>query len=236
MKSILTVQAGSRAYGCHTEDSDYDQVQIVIESLEDRMHIGKVPFESSQHKTDEGDTHVYSLETFCKLASQGNPNMVEVLYCPVLQYTSEGNELIENRHLFWSKQAGARFLGYMKAQKERLLGLRGQKDVNRPELVEKYGYDTKYAYHIIRLGYIGNEFLTSGYMGLPFRGLRLQNLKDIRAGKWTLEEVTAKAEELEQHLKYALDYGPAPHEPDTLQLSNLLRRAYLSHWCVNFTY
>jgi len=48
-----------------------------------------------------------------------------------------------------SKRAGRGYLGYLRGQKERLLGTRGQKRVNRPELVEAHGFDTKYAMHAL---------------------------------------------------------------------------------------
>jgi hypothetical protein len=51
------------------------------------------------------------------------------------------------------KRAGRGYLGYLRAQKELLLGARGQKRVNRPELVEAHGFDTKYAMHALRLGW-----------------------------------------------------------------------------------
>ena len=34
--------------------------------------------------------------------------------------------------------------------------------VNRPELIAAHGYDTKYAGHVLRLGYQGIEFLETG--------------------------------------------------------------------------
>jgi hypothetical protein len=232
MKTILRVQTGSRAYGCHNEDSDHDEVAIVLENLDERMEIGKEPFTSGQKKIGSGDCHIYSLEKFCQLATQGNPNILEVCFSPVLFYTPEGNELIENRNWFWSKQAGSRFLGYMKAQKERLLGERGQKDVNRKDLVEKYGYDTKYAYHIIRLGLIGNEFITSGYIRLPMRDSHVKVLKAIRNGEWKIGEVIQEADEQERLMKLAIEHGAAPEKPASSNCSKWLRDTYVSHWTV----
>jgi hypothetical protein len=37
--------------------------------------------------------------------------------------------------------------------------------VNRAELVEQFGYDTKYAIHTLRLGHQGVEFLETGTPG-----------------------------------------------------------------------
>jgi hypothetical protein len=51
---------------------------------------------------------------------------------------------------------------YLEAQRQRLVGERGQRDINRTRLVERFGYDTKYTMHILRLGHQGVEFLESG--------------------------------------------------------------------------
>jgi hypothetical protein len=232
MKNILLVRSGSRAYGVHTDTSDYDTTGICLEDFASHLSIDKHPFEQ-YHRTEDDGT-VYSLSKFCRLASAGNPNIIEVLYSPVLEYTAEGNELIENRQWFWSKRAGSAFLGYIKAQKERLLGERGQKDVNRRDLVAKFGYDTKYAYHIIRLGIIGNEFLTCGYIQLPLADKYVQMLKDIREGKWTLASVIKEAEHWESNLKFAVEHGVAPTDPQISNINDWLRSTYMKHWSSEF--
>lgn len=48
------------------------------------------------------------------------------------------------RRKFLSQLAVERFLGYMRAQRERMLGLSKRNVPNRPELIEKYGWDVKY--------------------------------------------------------------------------------------------
>jgi hypothetical protein len=77
------------------------------------------------------------------------------------------------------------FLGCAKAaplimQRQRLVGERGQRDVNRVELIERFGYDTKYAMHMLRLGHQGVEFLESGRLTLPIRD-------PVRTTRWMFE-------------------------------------------------
>lgn len=57
-----------------------------------------------------------------------------------------------------------------------MLGLRGKS--GRPELIEKYGFDTKFAMHMVRLGW----------------------LRDLRQGEKTREEALEAAESLEHRL------------------------------------
>lgn len=58
----------------------------------------------------------------------------------------------------------------------------------------KFGYDTKHAMHLVRLLRMGYEILTTG--DLTVRRPDAQDLLDIRAGKWTYEEVTKYTDEM----------------------------------------
>ena len=89
--------------------------------------------------------------------------------------TDWAQSLIRLREAFVSRASGARFLGYLVAQKLKMKGERAH-TVNRPELVAKYGYDTKFAMHALRLGYEGIEMMTHGRLTLP---VAEPNLSDI---------------------------------------------------------
>jgi hypothetical protein len=63
---------------------------------------------------------------------------------------------------------------------------RGQRRVNRPELVEAHGYDTKYAMHALRLGYQGLELLEAGRVTLPMSERERSTVMAVRLGhRWT---------------------------------------------------
>ncbi len=55
-----------------------------------------------------------------------------------------GAELAANAHRFVSRLAADRFLGYLRGQRAAMVGAAGA-HTNRPELVARHGYDTKYA-------------------------------------------------------------------------------------------
>jgi hypothetical protein len=221
METIIKVITGSTAYGVNTEGSDVDYVEIVLEPLTFMTPV----FESAQKKNP--DLAVYSLQKYCRLAAAGNPNMIEVLYSPVVETSAIGDKLITLNWALWSQQAGKKFLGYMQAQRERLLGLRGQKDVNRPDLVEKYGYDTKYAYHIIRLGIIRSEYMLKGYMDIPLYMQDRMLLTSIRNGGVKLEEVLERAVYYENKLKEYTNRKQVPERPRQDILERFLQETYL---------
>ena len=118
----------------------------------------------------------------------------------IVTITALGRDLRANASRIVSKRCGARFLGYMRAQRDGMLGLRSR-DVNRPELVARYGYDTKYAMHMLRLTIQGIELLSTGAITLPVPEPQLSILRAARSDEqrtvflrlWTLKEAYIKA-------------------------------------------
>jgi hypothetical protein len=267
---ILRGTVGSTAHGLHlTGTDDRDEMGIAVEPP-DRV-IGLTAFEQHIHRTAEErlrhnptadqrahgrtppsqagdlDLTVYSLRKFAKLAANGNPTVQILLFVKPLFINRWGQRLRDRADLFASKEAGARFLGYLQAQRERLLGERGQMRVTRTELVERHGYDTKFAMHAVRLGYQGVEYLESGRLTLPMEAGR-EYCMNVRLGKIPLAEVVGVLEDLERQLcvlTYGLDTLPEtapgrrdfskgtsrlPDQADRQQLDELLVEIYTEAW------
>lgn len=179
------------------------------------------------------DLTVYSLRKWARLAMDGNPSMLLLLFAPpshTVTCDARGHQLRELAPAFASKQAGARFLGYLQQQRQRLLGERGQKNVNRRELVEKYGYDTKYAGHMLRLGAQGVEFMTTGCLQLPMSDPWRSRILDVRQGRVDINEVLTQAGELERHLKDLCSSSPLPDHPETERIERWVLERYWQHW------
>jgi hypothetical protein len=81
----------------------------------------------------------------------------------------------------------------------KLLSDRLAKFGSRQELVSKYGYDTKFASHLIRLLKEGVELLSTGDLKFPlvWKGL----LKDIRYGKYSMNDVLSMADVIEKEVE-----------------------------------
>jgi uncharacterized protein len=118
----------------------------------------------------------------------------------------------------------------MRGQPERLLGTRGQKRVNRPELVEAHGYDTKYAMHAARLGHQGIELLETGRLTLPMPEPERSRLMAIRTGELTFDEAMAEIDDVERRLAEALERSPLPDRPDRAAVDAFLVDAYKRTW------
>ena len=178
------------------------------------------------------DLIVYSLRKWMRLALTGNPTILLPLFVPdveIVRITGLGHELRANADRIVSRLAGLRFAGYLRTQRQRML--EGALKVNRPELIEKYGFDTKYAMHMVRLGVQGVELLETGRMTLPIAEPWLTWLRDLRRGKHTEEEAVEAAAELEDRLdRLVRGDSPVPEQPDRAWADRWLVRAYDSAW------
>lgn len=235
--TILRATVGSKCLGLDTPESDTDEIGICVEPLSEAMGLD-APFEqfvrTGADETREGpDLQIYGLRKFLRLALSGNPTILALLFipremCSVLE--SRASQLRDMRGAIISKQAGKAFLGYMQAQRQRLLGERGQKRIKRPELEEKYGFDTKYAMHILRLGLQGVELLKTGSLTFPMSGPERDYLRGVRAGAESFNNVLTRAGELEAELKELLDTSPLPERPNRFMVEEWMLTIYIRAW------
>ncbi len=233
--SILKGVVGSTAHGLNLTTGDRDEMGIFVETMEQVMGLTSEDHRISRSKpvgvrSEPGDLDLteYSLRKFCRLAKQGNPSVMVLLWLP--EYITKhpiGEQLIGIRDHFISREAGQRFLGYLISQKMRLTGERSR-NVTRPDLVEKYGYDTKFAMHALRLGYEGIELLTHRTMTIPAPANRREILMAVRTGDIRLDAVLMLIEEAEKKLKGLID--DCTWTVDSKAIDKFLVEAHLDYW------
>lgn len=238
--TILRTEAGSSVLGLSTAGADRDELGICIPPPE--YVVGLQQFEQYVYRTqpegvrsgeDDLDLTVYSLRKWCSLALKGNPTILMMLYtpeaaCSVLDLA--GYRLRDLDWAFASKKAGSAFLGYIQQQRQRLQGERGQMRVKRPELVEAHGFDTKYAAHILRLGFQGVEYLQTGRITVPSPDGMRDYILRVRNGELDQNAVLTRAGELEEEIKDLMDVTDLPAEPDYGAVNNFLVSTHRIQW------
>lgn len=239
--TVLRCQVGSRVHGLDLPGSaDRDEMGICLEPPEYVIglrsfdqYIYRSGAEHTRSGHDDLDLTVYSLRKWTRLALDGNPTVLLPLFVPeseIVTVTDAGHDLRANAHRFVSRRAGERFLGYLRAQRDRMEGVRGGKHTNRPELVERHGFDTKYAYHMVRLGLQGVELLTTGRITLPTPDPDRSWLLALRRGEHTRPQALERTGDLEERLTALCRSSSLPESPDTRWADRWLSDTYRHHW------
>jgi hypothetical protein len=234
---ILRGVVGSTAHGLNiVGEDDIDEMGVFIEppeyvcGLRSLDHyIKRDQPEGVRAKPGDLEVTMYSLRKFCGLAAKGNPSVLVLLWLPEHQMKSKlGRELVWLRDKFISHEMGERFLGYLTSQKLRLEGKLSKK-VQRPDLVEKYGYDTKFAGHAVRLGFEGLELLTDRKLTLPMKQHERDYVREVRTGKHPLPEVLEQIESLQGALRNLIEKRK-DWKADIQGINNFLVKAHREHW------
>jgi predicted nucleotidyltransferase len=186
--------------------------------------------EGTQNTANDIDVTCYSLQRWGELMLKGNPAVLHYLYAGnMLGMTVWDSHVLPRRQELLSQKSAIQYLGFADNQRMRLTGERGMgRHGQRADLVEKYGYDTKFAMHYIRLLYECRELLRDRQLTLP-RPER-DHLIQIRTGKFTQEEMFALGAELKAECESLLAKTTLPEAPDKMLLSEIISAAYLEHW------
>jgi len=239
----LEVIMGSVAYGVANDTSDMDVYGFAIPSrdyvfphLRGEIEGFSTPgprFEQFQqhHIKDhpkEYDVCIYNITKYFKLCMHSNPNMVDSLFVPrrcVLYSTPVGELVRENRHLFLSKAAWPKFKGYAYSQLHKMRTK--NPEGGRVKTVEKYGYDVKFAYHVVRLLNEVEQILSTGELNLE---ANREQLKSIRRGEWSMEKIVDYFERKEKDLESVYKESKLPHVADEDAIKGLLMKCLEHHY------
>jgi uncharacterized protein len=242
---------GSVAYGVSSDTSDTDIYGFCMPPQELVFpHLGgEIPgfgtqiqrFEQFQihHILDksamggtgrEYDLQIFSIVKYFQLLMENNPNMIDSIFTHptcVLHSTQIGDLVRENRKIFLHKGSWHKFKGYAYAQLHKMDIKNPQEGSKRSELIDKFGFDVKYAYHIVRLVGEVEQILTEHDIDLQRNH---EQLKAIRRGEWTVEQIKAFFTEKEKALESVYHSSTLPYKPDEPKIKQLLLQCLEIHY------
>jgi uncharacterized protein len=241
---ILRSVVGSGLHGIAIASTDdHDEMGVYIEPPEYVLGIEKhredyvwrTQPEGTRSGHNDTDLVLYSLRKYLRLAIKGNPTVMLPLFAPeksLVVVTPLGEELRSLRASLLSQQAVERLLGYMHSQHERMLGQSKRSVPNRPELIEKYGWDVKYGSHALRLAYQGFEIASAGTLTLPLPHQQRERVLSVKRGEVPRDEVSAEIGSLEAEVRSLLDEGrtPLPDAADFRRITAWAVDAQRRHW------
>ena len=240
---------GSMAFGVASDDSDRDVYGFAIPPKEDLFpHLAgeivgfgtpRKPF-ACFHQTHirdpealggrgvEYDLTIYSIARYFTLCMECNPNAIDSLFTAqecVLSLTKVGAMVRDSRKIFLHKGIWTRFKAYAYAQ---LHKMESKAPIGkRVQIRERFGFDVKYAYNLVRLLYECEQLLMFGDMDL--RRDR-EHLKAIRRGDVKVEDIRSWASDKEKQLEKLYLESQLPDRPSETTIRNLLMNCLEEHY------
>lgn len=215
---LLVARRGSEAHGTYVPPTDPNSIddrdiQTVVVAPKS-YYFGLSNFEHAEAINPPWDVVIDEFKKFIMLLLKQNPNVLSLLWLEREDYLylhPLGERLITNRDLFSSRIAYKSFCGYADGQLRRMTHVagRGYLGAKRKALVDKHGYDTKNAAHLIRLLHMGKEFMATGTMTVK-RTWDRDMILEIKRGEWSLERVNAYAADLFAACREAVATSPLP--------------------------
>lgn len=239
-------EVGSVAYGVSQKSSDLDIYGFCIPPKEMVFPhlVGEIPgfgrqkqrFEQyQQHGIEDPDdpdliwdVTIYAIVRFFMLCMENNPNMIEAIFTPercVLTCSDVGKLVRDRRQIFLHKGSWHKFKGFAYSQVHKMKTK--NPEGKRVQLIEKFGFDVKFAYHAVRLMDEAEQILTTHDLDLEESAERLIA---IRRGEWTQEEVMAYFERKEEELQALYETSTLPHSPDEGAIKQLLLDCFEEAW------
>jgi len=241
---------GSEAYGSSTELSDIDIYGFCIppQHILFPHLVGIIPgfdrnvhgFEQYQRhhimdtdahagKGQEYDIQIFNIVKYFRLCLDGNPNMLDSLFTPqdcVRFQTQLAVEVRDNRRLFLHAGCWSKLRGYSLSQIGKMKNKRAES--GRHWMIEKYGYDLKFAMHAVRLLCEAEQIFTTGDIDLRKDA---ELYKAIRRGDWTSEEVIAWVDQKALYLEGIKDSCTIiPSKPREAEVKQLLVNCLEHHY------
>jgi hypothetical protein len=206
---IFRCIVGSRAYGLENDASDTDRRGIYLPPAEMHWSLYGVP---EQLENDETQECYWELQKFLMLALKANPNVLECLYSPLVESSSElADRMLAMREAFLSKLVYQTYNGYVLSQFRKL----------EQSIQSRGSIKWKHAMHLIRLLLSGITVLREGLV--PVRvDLHRDRLLAIRDGAVSWEDVDAWRLALHAEFENAFAATSLPDWPDYARVNDFL--------------
>jgi uncharacterized protein len=212
-------------YGCYIEPPERILGVLALEHF-----VWSSGSATEKNTADDVDVTTYSLHRWGELIRKGNPAILHYLFAANALSSGTWERFIgSHRENLISKRAARQYLGFAASQKMRLTGERGMgRHGQRPDLIERYGFDVKFAMHYVRLLGECRELLREHKVTLPRPEKEL--LIDIRSGKYTQDQVFEIGDGLHRECEQLLEKSDLPDSVDAGLLSRQIADAYQYHW------
>ena len=209
---IYRCVVGSQAYGLNDENSDVDRRGIYLPPAKLHWSLYGVPAQIENNDTQEA---YWELQKFLVMALKANPNILECLHTPLVEYaTPLAEELVAHRKVFLSKLIYQTYNGYVMSQFKKL----------EQDLRARGEIKWKHAMHLMRLLLSGISALREGELRVRLDEER-DALLTIKRGERPWPDVNAWRLRLHKEFDEAFASTQLPERPDYAWANEFLLKA-----------
>lgn len=209
---IYRCVVGSRAFGLEHAESDTDRRGIYLPTAEQHWSLYGVPEQLENEATQEA---YWELQKFLVLALKANPNILECLYSPLIEFTTPlADELLAMREAFLSQMVYQTFNGYVMSQFKKISA----------DLRNHGAVKWKHVMHLLRLLQSGITVLREEFVPVKITESRAELLA-VRRGEMPWDEVETWRKALHAEFDAAYRTTTLPERPDYDRANAFLLRA-----------
>ncbi len=211
---IYRCVVGSKAFGLDDENSDTDLRGIYLPPAEFHWSMYGVP---EQIENKENEECYWELQKFLLLALKANPNVLECLNTPLIEYKNEiAEELLSIKTSFYSKLIYQTYNGYVMSQFKKL-----EQDLRTTGEIR-----WKHAMHLIRLLLQGIEIMKTGELNVKVTENQDQLLA-VKRGEILWDSINDWRLLLHHEFEEAFAKTKLPERPDYEKVNDFLIRVFL---------
>lgn len=229
MKTIFSTIVGSRLYGISTETSDTDIKGFGFPPIDALIGLNK--FEQQTEKSETEESCIYTVGKFLFLCYKGNPTVLEVAFTNKkfhLITSAIGLEVCEfAQQNLLTKALFKPYSAYFRKQVCKLD--RPERFGKRQVLIDKYGFDTKFAAHAYRLGTQCKEIMVLQSLNPTLGWLDQKICRDIREGLFSKEQVKGMLSELDTEMYDAYQASKLSEKPDFHKVNDFIVDIHLRY-------
>jgi len=209
---IYRCVVGSRAFGLADETSDTDYRGIYLPPANIHWSLYGIPEQLEDRDREEC---FWELQKFLVLALKANPNILECLHTPMVEYANDiTKELLSARKIFLSKLVYQTYNGYVMSQFKKL----------EQDLRARGEIKWKHAMHLIRLLLQGVDILRTSDLVVSVEENRAALLA-IKGGGVEWKDVNKWRLDLHKQFADAFETTTLPERPDYEAANDFLIRA-----------
>lgn len=209
---IYRCVVGSKAFGLDDENSDTDWRGIYLPPADLHWSMFGVP---EQIENKEAEECFWELQKFLILALKANPNILECLHTPLIEYADDtAQELLSIKQIFFSKLIYQTYNGYVMSQFKKL-----EQDLRSTGAIR-----WKHVMHLIRLLLQGMEILQAGELNVKV-GENREKLLLIKRGEMVWQEINEWRLRLYKDFESAYEKTTLPERPNYEKANEFLIKA-----------